>query len=281
MNRINKYKESIYNFFNLNNTLDKKFKKYINTSDFTISILFLTILNIYNKNTNNIKKRHGYYIIINIEYLLFYIQNKKTIETNDLIFLFYNNFITNIIKYKDLSNDTILLMNQYINKNLKEIFNEDKKIIFDKDKLIIDNTLIKKYDSIKTLFFLNKNILIESLLNTYYPIIKIAIILGWLLSDGDIIMIINLERVAYHFSILYKIYEDFKNITYDLDNIKNLSYSLNFIINIGIDESYFLFLETKKIFLEICIELNILTNSIEEIINKYDTIIINNIKLLQ
>ena len=55
-------------------------------------------------------------------------------------------------------------------------------------------------------------------------------------------MIINLERVAYHFSILYKIYEDFKNIIYDLDNIKNLSYSLNFIINIGIYESYFLFL---------------------------------------
>jgi hypothetical protein len=125
----------------------------------------------------------------------------------------------------------------------------------------------------------NKQELLNYIDTIYGNICKITLVSGYLLGGGDEKIIPKLELLAIHMSNLIKVATDFNNVDFDIENSNNYIY--NSVVILGYQEAFELFQISKEKFVEGCMQLDIHTNTIKEIIDvleeRIDTFIDNTI----
>ena len=89
--------------------------------------------------------------------------------------------------------------------------------------------------------------------------------LGWMLGGGEVADLFFMEELGKHFGIFYQLAIDFKVFEKHLSRLKTY-YSFNYVINFGIQEAYRLFMVEKQKVLKLCLEKDILTTTLEELI---------------
>jgi hypothetical protein len=121
--------------------------------------------------------------------------------------------------------------------------------------------------------------MIEYIKISYGGIGKLILVLSWILGGGslDKKIINSLELIGEKFVMKYKLSYDFDNIINDINscdqvNLANQSNNItrNVVINIGIQESFALFMEFKSSFYEEAFKLGIYTHTMKEVIDELE-----------
>jgi len=260
--------------------------------DYVASIILLATINIQSKKNN--LKLHGYYIGCGIELLMIVAK----IFNNKLYFeeLYGKEMVAKIV------NKIITTVNICLSQNIKSIQNsitKDKalkiihtcmKILNTKlNYLINDENLevsgnMKRSDLVKYNFTstgvakslsglqqVKQEGLLNFVENKFGIVCQLAIILGWLLGGGDEKWISTLEQLGTYLGYIIKISNDCLTLEEDMkEAISGISESrktYNLLINLGIQDSFELFINSKTKFIEGCMSLNIYTNTIKEILD--------------
>ena len=284
MSRIERYQESINKFIKSKDIFTEDVKNNLLKRDHLCGIIFATLLNHNSKKTNF--KVHGYYIVCAIDILheLIEILNSvKTIEHNkftELLFTAINLINLNLEnikvqpKQEEILNKILNFVNSYMTNKLTEItrkyeFITNKKVL--KTDILsvsyLDKTVINKY---KELCKIDHNNLIEYVKNTYGNIGDIVFVIGWAMGGGERKpeLMKTLQIIGDRFGLLYKLCRDFEKIEEDIK--KSNKYSMNFIINEGVQESFILFMEIKTQLIEECLNLNIHTHTLKEVLDELE-----------
>jgi hypothetical protein len=290
MSRILRYKDSIDKFFKNKsyiNEIDTIYKNHIlelsMKNDYFISIVLLTIMNNVGKKNN--LSLHGYFIASGIESLYLSITTNENIEfynnkignNNNLKLLIQNNIYRSLAQNIDSINiyfqkEKIIkintIINKYITSKLEKI---NDKIIIPTNEWIPNDFLKyklyeKKYKTkLQNIKIYNKQELLNYIDNVYGNICKITLVCGYILGGGDEKIIPKLESIAVFMSQLIKVATDFNNVDFDIENSHNCIY--NSVITLGYQETFELFQISKGKFVEGCMQLDIHTNTIKEIID--------------
>lgn len=294
MSRISRYQDSMNKFIKNKScitSLDGDIRLLINNimdkSDNIVPILLLTVLNSQSKK-NNISL-HGYYMGCGIEMMNViaklidnnkYYQNvlsKKSIKRiiNRLSTLINISLSQNIeyiqnILTKEKAIKIFYNTNKILNNKLYELLDDDVMEYSDNiKKTDLLKFTFEKIQSPKTLITHIKQAKKENLLNfiqkKYGTVCQMAMVMGWLLGNGDEKTLIQLEKLGSYFGILIKISYDFNNLERDLGCAKETSN--NYIINFGIQDGFEIFIDNKLKFVEGCMILDIYTNTIKEILD--------------
>lgn len=291
MSRLARYKDSLNRFINERSCIlmveDENIRSIIlnkiSQIDFTLPIILLTIMNSQNK--KNKLSTPGYYGATAMALLqvgLAVVQNNSKYD---------------IDTYHTLLRTILLLTSKSLLQNLESIKNFISKPItdiclsvmevyhsvtepglFEPCEFIYEDTMpndeiIKWYfsdnDEFKEKFNQLKRITLESFNNyinaKYRPLCEFAMKIGWLLGAGDIKQLNNIKKISSYLSILYKLAIDFENIKSDVENERH-----NYIVNNGLQESYELFMHNKQGLIEECMNLDIYTSTVEQIITSID-----------
>jgi hypothetical protein len=300
MSRISRYQESIEKFIknkNINDYFTEEYSKNIFDnlikSDHLGGIIVSTIFNHNSKKTNF--KGHGYFVGLMIDIIIMILKSDdKTQNINYNLFIGLYKLLTeniNLIKTTkhDTLNKIIILALSYFNNNIYDILidvkiGEPQKMVKSDllnlksidDKIYKKISVMNKYDSEEFITYIDK---------IYGKLGKLIFVLSWILGGGDISkdIIKSIELIGEKFGIIYKICYDFENIVSDINNMTENNNkdktSKNIVINIGIQESFALFMETKSIFYEESFKLDIYTHTMKEVIdeleNKLDKVLEN------
>ena len=290
MSRISRYQESIEKFIknkNINNYFSEEFSEIINKklleSDHLGGIIVSTLFN-HNAKKNNIKG-HGYFIGIIIDIILLIINSKdKNTNVNFNLFIGLYKILSenmNIIKtskHEDM-NKIILTALTYFNDNIYDILTLNKigeiQKMTKSDLLNLKLMNEKLYKKLSQMNRYNQEDFINYITRIYGKLGKLIFILSWIVGGGkqDKDTIKAIEIIGEKFGLIYKICYDFENIindieTHNKDNNNNTSY--NILINLGIQESFSLFMETKSIFYEESFKLEIYTHTMKEVIDELE-----------
>lgn len=290
MSRISRYQESIEKFIknkNINNYFSEEFSEIINKklleSDHLGGIIVSTLFN-HNAKKNNMKG-HGYFIGIIIDIILLIINSKdKNTNVNFNLFIGLYKILSenmNIIKtskHEDM-NKIILTALTYFNDNIYDILTLNKigeiQKMTKSDLLNLKLMNEKIYKKLSQMNRYNQEDFINYITRIYGKLGKLIFILSWIVGGGkqDKDTIKAIEIIGEKFGLIYKICYDFENIindieTHNKDNNNNTSY--NILINIGIQESFSLFMETKSIFYEESFKLEIYTHTMKEVIDELE-----------
>jgi hypothetical protein len=181
-------------------------------------------------------------------------------------------------KHEEMLNKILNFINSYISNKLYEItkkydFVTQKKV--QKTDIIsikyLDKQVINKY---KNLYKVEHNNLIEYVKNTYGNIGDIVFVIGWAIGGGDRKkeLLKTLQTIGDRFGLLYKLCKDFEKIEQDINSSSkyNLNYNLNFVVNEGVQESFILFMEIKTQLIEECLNLNIYTHTLKEVLDELE-----------
>ena len=293
MSRISRYQESIDKFFKNKICSIYSVKNKIildelyNEINHIIAIIFLTTLNRQCIKVNI--KFHGYYIACGINILWLIIRlNESDINNNKQ----YNNFFleSQIIIYNLLHQNINTFQNINNNKILKIYYNAMLYLniyilkciaahTYEYNSTILNHKLIYKFNNINNTYkqsqfkILNEDILNKYISDKYGSICSIAFILGWILAYGDVKYIPELENIGINFGYIIKIFTDFKNLEKDIELSKD--FSTNIIINVGIVDSYILFIKKKTHFIEQTLSLKIYNIIIKELLDMIEKEIVN------
>jgi hypothetical protein len=289
MSRISRYQESIEKFIknkNINNYFAEEFSETINKklleSDHLGCIIVSTLFN-HNAKKNNMKG-HGYFVGIIIDIIILIINSKdKNTNVNFNLFIGLYKILSenmNIIKtskYEDM-NKIILMALTYFNDNIYDIlaFNKIGELqkMTKSDLLNLKSMNDKLYKKLSQMNRYNQEDYINYITRIYGKLGKLIFILSWILGGGkqDKDTINAVEIIGEKFGLIYKICYDFENIINDIEthNNKNNNTSDNILINIGIQESFSLFMETKSIFYEESFKLEIYTHTMKEVIDELE-----------
>jgi hypothetical protein len=284
MSRISRYQESIEKFIknkNINNYFAEEFSKEIekklNNSDHLCGIILSTIFN-HNTKKSNIKG-HGYFLGILIDICLI-ILNLKNIsyEINyNLIIGLYKLLNENIqILKSDDVNKLNLISNttyNYFNANIYNILKIEKynmKKMTKSDLLNLKTITPELYKKISNMNKYDKSDFLDYIKNKYGNLGKLIIILSWIMGGGNIDKknINILESIGEKFGMMYKLCIDFENVIFDIKNSENISN--NTIVNLGVQESFELFMELKSTFYEESLKLEIYTHTMKEVIDELE-----------
>ncbi len=284
MSRIERYQESINKFIKSKDIFTEDVKNNLLKRDHLCGIIFATLLNHNSKKTNF--KVHGYYIVCAIDILhelIDMLNFEKNINHNkftELLFTVINVINLNLEnikvqpKQEEMLNKILNFVNSYMTTKLYEItkkyeFITQKKVL--KTDLMslsyLDKTTLNKY---KELTKIDHNSLIEYVKNTYGNIGDIVFVIGWAMGGGERKpeLMKTLQTVGDRFGLLYKLCRDFEKIESDIK--KSDKYSLNFIVNEGVQESFILFMEIKTQLIEECLNLNIYTHTLKEVLDELE-----------
>jgi hypothetical protein len=284
MSRIERYQESINKFIKSKDIFTEDVKNNLLKRDHLCGIIFATLLNHNSKKTNF--KVHGYYIVCAIDILhelIDMLNFEKNINHNkftELLFTVINVINLNLenikvqSKQEETLNKILNFVNSYMTNKLYEItkkyeFITQKKVL--KTDLMslsyLDKTTLNKY---KELTKIDHNSLIEYVKNTYGNIGDIVFVIGWAMGGGERKpeLMKTLQTVGDRFGLLYKLCRDFEKIESDIK--KSDKYSLNFIVNEGVQESFILFMEIKTQLIEECLNLNIYTHTLKEVLDELE-----------
>jgi hypothetical protein len=300
MSRISRYQESIEKFIknkNINDYFTDEYSKNIFEglikSDHLGGIIVSTIFNHNSKKTN--LKGHGYFVGLMIDIIIMILKSEdKTKNINYNLFIGLYKLLTdniNLIKTTkhDTLNKIIILALSYFNNNIYDILidvkiGEPQKMV-KSDLLNLKSIDDKIYKKISVMNKYDNDDFINYISNIYGKLGKLIFVLSWILGGGDISkdIIKSIELIGEKFGVIYKICYDFENIITDInymaENNNKDKTSNNIVINIGIQESFSLFMETKSIFYEESFKLNIYTHTMKEVIdeleNKIDKVLEN------
>lgn len=300
MNRLGKYQDGLLKFIkikNIINDMSYNTRNILNNllvvSDHIPAILCLTILN-KQCQKNNIKI-HGYYLAAGIELMLLLAmvscnrEHYETIYDSKILDNMYMEVVNTFYKCILQNIDTLTMSNTgsnnalltkicivYASKYIPLITEKCtymSKISMKKTDLFCSNISKADYLNYKKKYMLDKNILHTNILNRYGSVCKLALIFGWMFGQNEYTdcneTIIKLEKHSNNIGKLLKLYDDFKNFNYD---IKTGVHSLNYIINYGIKDTYNELTESKILYTEGLIMLDLETKTCKEII---DTIVNN------
>jgi len=298
MSRISRYQESIEKFIknkNINEYFSESYSKIIYDnlikSDHLGGIIVSTIFNHNTKKTNF--KGHGYFIGLMIDIIIMIVKSKdKDSYINYNLFIGLYKLLTeniNLIKTTkhDVLNKIIIIIMSYFNDNIYDILidikvGETQKMIKSDllnlksidDKIYKKLSMMNKYDNDDFIAYITK---------IYGKLGRLIFVISWVLGGGDTSKdtIKSIETIGEQFGILQKICYDFESIVNDINDMDKDKYksSKNIVINIGIQESFALFMETKSIFYEESFKLDVYTHTMKEVIdeleNKIDKVLEN------
>jgi len=290
MSRIERYQESIEKFINNKNIIDENIRHLLKR-DHLSGIILASILNNITKKTNF--KIHGYYMALSLDILYIICEyqsynnyyNSKVTNLNNLILQLitsiYSLFQLNIeglkipAKQENSYSKIISFILSYINSKLLIItkqyeFTKLKKMN-KSDILTISQITTQLRTKLKSLNQIDKEELINYVTNTYGYIGMFVFIVSWCLGGGDLKpeLMKELQSIGETYGILYKICIDFENIIEDIN--KSNKYSYNIVVNLGIQESFTLFMDLKTKFIEACLKNNIYSHTIKEVIDLLET----------
>jgi hypothetical protein len=292
MSRISRYQESLSKFIknkNIDEYFSEQFKEKIYEkmidSDHLGGIIVSTLFNHNSKKSNF--KGHGYFLAVAIDIILL-ILNSKTQFSNlnlNLVIGLYKLLTDNISIIKtnkaDELNDIIIKIYEYFNKNIYDIITTEKIGETNKmnksDLLNLKNINEQMYKKISNMNKYNQNDLVNFIKKTYGNTGKLIFVISWILGGGNLDkkILMKIEMIGELFGLLYKLSIDFDKV---IDDINNLDFkdnpektSKNILINIGIQESFSLFMETKSKFYEESFKLEIYTHTMKEVIDEIET----------
>lgn len=291
--RIDKYKISLYKYIKDKNIIFTNIEenvhliyKNIIKHDNIFSVLSLSLINEKSKkNKINIQGYNLASLILLMNTLLL----DKMYDNSQLLLIISSlydslNRHMDIIKLCDDSNNTLgsiynkslTLINNIIKnssqiKNWKWTFNNNKKST--KDTIIEwfvknDNTLLLNYNTMDKIDITEWNAYNNL---TIFNISKLTWILSYIsceynYNEKDIELITN---IANCFSMMYIISNNFNNLEDDILN-KNVN---NYIIICGIQQAYANYLNYKTKYIELTLQLNIQSGTIDEILKYFDDIV--------
>lgn len=309
MNRLQKYKDSLYrfikdksSFIDKNNLNDQKLEFFllneIKSHDMILPIILLTTLNSKNKKNNISMQCYYFACIVEFMTLYFYIlENKKTIvdQFSELDYIKVHNKII-ILIYKLMENNIESMKNT--GKNIGSVINVTNIILNTMNSvstcmtklnkfhgfefnvsnsnchsdvvnwyLKSDNSVTNEYKELKRV---SKECINEYINMKYTSICEVSLLIAWVAGCGDIKKVNKIKEAAEAFSIIYKLSLDFKNMDNDIKYSHNSKYTKNYVLNFGLENGYELFLNNKKLFIEIMMILDIYTNTLSEIIDNIE-----------
>lgn len=287
MSRISRYQDSIYKFIKNKSCLsiidepsNKNILNYFENHNYGISIVLLTIVNtISKKNKANL---HGFYLSVVFELMhLLGRLNDKDKNNFDLI-----NKINILINHSLIQNNETSL-GLIKDKNIKLIYKLQRDIntkilqILLKEEFELEDSIKRtdlfthKFEEIKNKKNKVKNIkkvtresLYLHINKKYCDICKYAVNFAWLISGGDEKQIPNIERIGYNLGVILKIHNDLLNLETDID--KSDEFSKNIFINLGIQECFELFNDSKQKIIEVCMKYELYTNTMKEILDFFE-----------
>lgn len=291
MSRISRYQESLSKFIknkNIESYFSSEFKEDIYNklidSDHLGGIIVSTLFNHNSKKTNF--KGHGYFLAIVVDIMIIILEssNKYSNQNLNLTIGLYrllndNIGIINTNKYEEL-NLIINKIYEYFNQNIYDIITCDKigePIKMQKNDLLNLKTINEQtYKKISGMNKYNPDELTNFIKKTYGKLGKILFLISWMLGggDNDKKILKQIENIGEMFGCLYKICIDFENIINDINkvNLKDIDKtSRNVIINLGIQESFALFMETKSKFYEESFKMEIYTHTMKEVIDELES----------
>lgn len=287
MNRYDRYKESIQKFVTTSFGSSNITVDFV-SKDKMAPILLLTVLNSQNKK-NNISIQ-GYHLCISVECMLFLIKFYEDINVLSLEklekLLFMKNFALNLIACNlgDIkgSYSGPKINNIYV-KALETFSNYCKQIDnccnykFDTIGINVHQDVSKWYlrdpksanaMKLSQLNQIKKESFDKYIESSIAVVCEYAIIMAWIIGNGDNKTVNKLKQLGKCFAYVYKISQDFDNIINDINNISNTTmYSFNYVINYGLQESYNTFMKNKIRFTEDALTIDLLTPTIKEILD--------------
>lgn len=309
MSRILKYQDSMNKFIKtksyistLNETDKNTIFEIIKNNDSLLSIIVLTVINCQTKK-NKINGVHGYYLGCGLEimlYILKILDRKKYYNDqygNQKIdkFLYTGLSIGNVCLNQNVETlQTILNKEKFIKifTNCNKILNQSYINIFDNNKYnttplkktdIVNLSKIKKEngakEKIKKIRVFDKQEYWKTIENKYCNFCKMGLYQAWHLGGNinstedqqELSQIQILDSLAYSLGVLIKIFNDIDYVDYDIDNFcSEPEVCSNIFINLGIQETFEIFVTHKQKFTEACMLLDIYTNTIKEITDYLD-----------
>jgi hypothetical protein len=274
MIRINLYKESIKNYIK-----NSDIKDLVNlNSNFIFPITNLTLMNNMQRKSGNIDFQHIYDIAIGIEIFYNYMINNNNNNNNDL---FINQSIINQYSLNLLQLNSLINIGKYMNvfkliNNKFNIINENKNLF---DKLNNQNLDTTNFKNIlinnKNIKQIPKKILISHINNTFGELSELTFILSMCLGGCTTDITQNFKLLGTYFGIINKIMFDIQNYENISNSLKNNDFSDNYIINYGYQDTFEFYLENKQKFIEGLLTLELMSNTMKEIIKYMDNIINN------
>lgn len=287
MSRSQKYKECLSKFIKDKNDLTSPLiNDKIKQDDLIFSIVLLTTMNSQNK--KNKYSTQGYYAastLVFIKILTDLIEDNQKIPQQEFIKLIAQlehnilkliqqniNCLKNVITNND-STGTIVSNATEVFLNYKTASLNMYGLTYDYEQIksndivkwyIKDNEQqLKNFNSIKVCTKDSLNKMITQKINV---ISEYAFSLGWVLGGGDYNDINTIKKISLTFSFIYKLSTDYENFENDLTN----KYQKNYVIIHGLQNSYNDFLHYKQKFIEEAMNINIFTNTLEEIIKEIE-----------
>jgi hypothetical protein len=289
MSRISRYQESIEKFIknkNINTYFSDEYNDLISDklmkSDHLGGIILSTIFN-HNSKKSNVKG-HGYFLGIAVDILLIMLESKNAnlyFNQNLLIGIYkLLNENINIIKINDQDdlNKILIRTYEYFNIHIYNIItfptNMQIKKMIKSDLLNLKTITDKLYKKISQMNRYVQEDIIEYIKISYGGIGKLILVLSWILGGGNLDKktICALEIIGEKFGMIYKLSFDFDNIINDINSCDqaNQNITRNIVINIGIQESFALFMELKSSFYEEAFKLGIYTHTMKEVIDELE-----------
>jgi len=286
MSRISRYQESLskfiknknmYQYFSVN-FKEKIYQKLID-SDHLGGIIVSTLFNHNSKKTNF--KGHGYFLAVAVDIILIILNSKDRYsnENLNLTIGLYKLLTDNISIIKtnkaEELNEIIVKIYEYFNNNIYDIITTDKigdYVKMTKSDLLNLKTINENmYKKISNMNKYNQDDIVNYIKKTYGNNGKIIFLISWILGGGNLDKktLSKIEMIGELFGLIYKICIDFENIINDINQADKTS--KNILINIGIQESFALFMETKSKFYEESFKLDIYTHTMKEVIDELET----------
>ena len=295
MSRISRYQDSMNNFIKkksclstLEGTIRLSFNTISEDFDNMIPIILLTVMNDRSKKHN--VSLHGYFMGCGIELMMSYARITDNITYYSTKMdkfslsraLMKVPFLSNICLSQNIKHvQTALTKDKAIN-----IFHKTTKILNDKlydvnDEHIITYTdKIKKTDLVKyhfkkianpkekltTIKKAKRDDLMTYIDKKFGSICQIALMVGWMLGGGEEKCLSILERIGLALGQMVKLSYDFMHLERDIQ-YNDDGKTTNYVVNMGIQEGFELFFESKVKFLEGCMTLDVYTNTVKEVID--------------
>jgi hypothetical protein len=287
MSRISRYQESLSKFIknkNIESYFSDDFKETIYNklidSDHLGGIIVSTLFNHNSKKTNF--KGHGYFIAIAVDILMIILDSNNRLNNQNLnltigLYKLINDNISiiNTNKQEELNN-IIIKTYEYFNQNIYDIIACEKigpVTKMQKSDLLNLKTITDPiYKKISSMNQYNKDDIITYVKKTYGKLGKLLFLISWMIGGGDTDKktLKQIENIGELFGCLYKICIDFDNILNDINKDTNKD-TKNIIVNIGIQESFAFFMETKSKFYEESFKMDIYTHTMKEVIDELET----------
>lgn len=305
MSRVSKYQESIGRFManssclpyasgNLDPELSKLIEAFVDRSDKFVSILLLTVIN--NQNRKNKVNVQGYYAAAAVEflsYLKWLEQHRKSLigEFGEEVIESVPYRLSSSVLKSTLSNLEVSrryisdvdryqkLMSHVLDLVCDESPLDGKKVDLETRKATTKDNLYRFYlnkrPELQPKYLRVKLVEKGSLMRWYEDgvcrLFKVAVSLGWLLTNSNEKKMAGIEKLGRLFAIVYQIGNSFETVDEEIiaaDRDNRLS--TNYIVNVGLQQAYDDYMWYKQRLITELMLNDLYTKTVKEMIEKLD-----------